>query len=213
MTDGHTDYGTLFDTTKMTVGGAAGVLTVDQVPAGDAYGAANSQRYAFQWGVDANPADTGTFTAHTRIVAPFAGPHPHRLPVDGPRHRHRRPGQLRQARRERQQRLARACSSCTEVGGSDTARPVAPVAMPGPDAVDLYLTVDPAAATVQPSYRVVTAGVAGPLHLLGGTAPIPAGWLTSTSRGLAVGIIATSTGGPTFPATWSVLEAVAGAPS
>jgi hypothetical protein len=55
--------------------------------------------------------------------------------------------------------------------------------------------------------------VAGPLHLLGGTASIPTGWLTNASRGLAIGIIATSTGGPTFPATWGVLEAVAGAPS
>jgi outer membrane protein assembly factor BamB len=212
MTDGVTDYNKLFDTTKMTVGGAAGVLTVDQVPPGDAFGAANSQRYAFQWGVDANPADTGTFTAHTRIVGPFAGLTPTGFQSMGL--------YIGNGDQDNYAKLVVSANNgspgvqfLTEVGGSDTARPVAPVTMPGPDAVDLYLTVNPAAGTVQPSYRVVTAGVAGPLHLLGGTASIPTGWLTNASRGLAIGIIATSTGGPTFPATWGVLEAVAGAPS
>ena len=212
MTDGHTDYANLFDTTKMTVGGAAGVLTVDQVPSGDAYGAANSQRYGFQWGVDANPADTGTFTAHTRIVGPFAGLTPTGFQSMGL--------YIGTGDQDNYAKLVVSANNgspgvqfLTEVGGSDAARPVAPVAMPGPDAVDLYLTVDPATATVQPSYRVVTAGVAGPLHLLGGTAAIPTGWLTNASRGLAIGTIATSTGGPTFPATWGVLEALAGAPS
>ncbi len=57
----------------MTVGGAAGVLTVAQVPPGDATGTTNTQQYAFQYGVNANPSNTGVFTAHTRIDAPFAG--------------------------------------------------------------------------------------------------------------------------------------------
>ena len=98
-----------------------------------------------------------------------------------------------------------------EVGGTPTAEPVAPLALPGPDAVDLYLTVDPAAATVVVSYRVTTNAEAGPLIALGEYA-IPAAWFASTTRGLAIGIIATSSGGPTFPATWSVLEATSGAP-
>src|SRR5918996_3996845 len=55
----------------MTAGGAAGVTTVDAVPEGDAYQANNTQQYGFQFGVRA-PA-TGVFTAHTRILAPFAG--------------------------------------------------------------------------------------------------------------------------------------------
>ena len=46
--------------------------------------------------------------------------------------------------------------------------------MPGPDAVDLYLTVDPAANTVQPSYAVTTNGVAGPRKALGGPVSMPA---------------------------------------
>ena len=99
-----------------------------------------------------------------------------------------------------------------EVGGTPTAAPVAPLALPGPGAVDLYLTVDPVAATVAVSYRVVTNGTAGPLIALGSHA-IPASWCTNPAIGLAIGVIATSAGGPTFPATWSVLEATSGAPS
>jgi len=69
------------------------------------------------------------------------------------------------------------------------------------------------AATVQARYRITTGGVAGALTALGGPEPIPSAWLTSTVQGLAVGIIATSAGGPTFPATWHLLEATLGAPS
>ena len=35
----------------MVVGGAAGVLTIGDVPAGDAYRASTTQRYGFQFGV------------------------------------------------------------------------------------------------------------------------------------------------------------------
>jgi hypothetical protein len=84
--------------------------------------------------------------------------------------------------------------------------------MPGPDAVDLYLTVDPAANTVQPSYRVTTNGTVGPTQNLGGTTSVPAGWLGGAS-GLAVGIISTSGNAPDFAATWDSIEVVPGAPS
>lgn len=80
--------------------------------------------------------------------------------------------------------------------------------MPGPDAVDLYLTVDPDAATVEPSYTVTIDGVSGPRTELGGPEPAPPGWFDGTSA-LAVGIISTSAGpGVEFAATWDLIEAV-----
>jgi hypothetical protein len=100
-----------------------------------------------------------------------------------------------------------------EVAGNDTVDPVAPVTLPGPDAVDLYLTIDPSTGITQASYRLTTGGVAGPLVTLAGTETVPSGWLTSSTQGLAVGVIATSAGGPRFPATWSALDATLGAPS
>src|SRR5207245_6271871 len=57
MTDGRTSYEGLYNANNMVVGGAAGVLTISQVPAGDATGSTNTQQYAFQYGVNANPAN------------------------------------------------------------------------------------------------------------------------------------------------------------
>ncbi len=95
-----------------------------------------------------------------------------------------------------------------EVGGTVTVRPGANVTLPGPDYVDLYLRIDPDAATVQPRYSVTAGGVTGPLTDLGGSEPVPSGWFTG-STGLAVGIISTSSGpGVPFPATWDFIEAV-----
>jgi hypothetical protein len=95
-----------------------------------------------------------------------------------------------------------------EVGGTVTNRPGANVTLPGPDYVDLYLRIDPDAATVQPRYAVTDGGITGPLTDLGGSEPVPSGWFTG-STGLAVGIISTSSGpGVPFPATWDFIEAV-----
>ena len=94
-----------------------------------------------------------------------------------------------------------------EVGGVPTWRPQAPVTLPGPDAIDLYLTIDPASGTAQPSFTVTTAGTTGPRTTVGGPEPIPASWLSGTA--LAAGIISTSNGpGPPFPATWDFFEVV-----
>ena len=66
------DYLDQFDRSKMTTGGAAGVVTVDDADDGDAFEGFNAQRYGFQFGVKARPAD-GPFLVHSRIEAPFAG--------------------------------------------------------------------------------------------------------------------------------------------
>ena len=211
MADGRTSYDGLYDVNNMTVGGAEGVLTISQVPAGDATGSTNTQQYAFQYGVNANPANTGVFTAHTRVDAPFAGVTP-----QGNQSMGLYIGTGDQDNYAKVVLTANGGSPgvqfVEEVGGTPTADPVAPLTLPGPDFVDLYLTVDPAAATVVVSYRVTTNGNAGPLITLDPVHSIPASWCTSTTSGLAIGIIATSDGGPTFPATWSVLEATSGAP-
>jgi hypothetical protein len=100
-----------------------------------------------------------------------------------------------------------------EVSGTDTMQPVIPLTLPGPESVDLYLTITPSSNTAQASYRVTTGGVTGPLIPIGTTIQFPSAWLTQANRGLAVGVMATSSGGPTFPATWSILETRTGAAS
>jgi N-acetylneuraminic acid mutarotase len=204
MSNGNSNYENQFDPAKMTAGGAAGVTTVDEVSPGDARGAGNDQKYGFQFGVDANPATNGKFTAHTRIQTPFAGMTPQDDQSMGLF--------IGNGDQDNFVRLVTAANGgaggielSKETAGQLTELPPAPVSMPGPGAVDLYLTVDPDAATVQASYTVTTGGSTTPRNGLGDAVSIPTAWLTG-SRGLAVGIISTSAGAPTFPATWDFIE-------
>ncbi len=204
MTNGTSNYESLFDPTKMTAGGAAGVATVDEVSEGDAYGTTNTQEYAFQLGV-MPPADS--FTIHTRVLAPFKGITPQGDQSMGMF--------IGTGNQDNYAKLVVSANGgaggiefLKEIGGMPTARPQAAVALPGPSAIDLYLTVNPVAATVQPSYTVTSAGVTGPRTAIGGPEPIPASWLSGPSA-LAAGLISTSNGpAPTFAATWDLLEIV-----
>jgi len=203
MTNGSANYETQFDPGKMTAGGAAGVVTIDEVPAGDAKGAANNQQYGFQFGVDPSSA-AGKFTAHTRIQAPFAGMTPQGNQSMGLF--------VGNGDQDNYVRLATSANGgfggihlSKEVAGAFSDLPQTAVSMPGPAFVDLYLTVDPSAATVQASYSVTTGGSTSARTSLGGPQSIPSGWLTG-SNGLAVGIISTSAGAVPFPATWDFIE-------
>jgi N-acetylneuraminic acid mutarotase len=202
MTNGTSDYASLFDSAKMTAGGAAGVATVDEVSQGDAFEAQNTQEYAFQLGV-LPPADR--FTVHTRILAPFKGIALQDFQSMGMF--------IGTGDQDNYVKLVVSANGgaggiefLKEVNGIPTFWPQAPVALPGPSAVDLYLTVDPAANTVQPSFTVTTAGATGPRIAVGGPEPIPGNWLSGTSA-LAGGLISTSNGpAPPFAATWDLFE-------
>ena len=212
MTDGRSDYASLFDPAQMTAGGAAGAMTVDRVPAGDAYAGVNTQQYGFQFGLNTKPSITSPFTVHTRVIGPFAGVTPQGNQSMGVT--------VGAGDQDNYVKLVVTANGGSpgvqflkEVGGVVSSRPVAPVAMPGPDSVDLFLTVDPTSSTVQPRYRVTTGGVAGPITNLGSTSAVPPAWLASTARGLAVGVMSTSSGAGAFPATWDLIEATAGNPT
>ena len=99
MINGASNYRTLYRSNEMTAGGAAGVLTVDKVSEGDAFGSLNNQEYGFQFGVWARPDGYG--------AVPRAHPHPRailradarRRSIDGAVRWRRRSGQLREDRR------------------------------------------------------------------------------------------------------------------
>jgi hypothetical protein len=205
MTNGSSNYEALFDPDQMTAGGAAGVATVDAVAEGDALGSLNTQQYGFQFGVNADPATTDAFTVRTRILGPFGGLTPQDFQSMGLA--------VGNGTQNGYVKVVTAANggnggvqTVKEVAGTVTQGPMAAVSMPGPDAVDLYLSVDPDAATVQARYAVTSGGVTGPVTDLGQPQPVPAGWFSGSS-GLAVGIISTSRGSaPPFPATWDLLE-------
>jgi N-acetylneuraminic acid mutarotase/glucose/arabinose dehydrogenase len=205
MTNGITDYSSLYDPAAMTVGSATGTLAVDAVPDGTAEGASNNQMYGFQRGFDASPATTGTFVVTTKIVAPFASI----TPVSG-----QSMGiTIGTGGQDNYVELSTAAGDGSgaiefrrEVGGSVTNRRSAPVAMPGPDAVVLSLRVDPAKHTVLPRYSVISGGVAGPTVNLGTAITVPSSWFSSAA--LATGVISTSHGsGAPFTATWDYFRA------
>lgn len=205
MTNGSTDYLGLYDPAKMTAGGAAGILTIDEVTNGDCYTSFNNQEYGFQFGINADPSSTPIFEISTRIIAPFSGMTPENYQSMG----------LFFGTGGQDDYIKLVASSnngdggiqfAKEVAGTFTSRPQPAVAMPGPDHVDLFLVVDPAAATVQPYYQVTTGGVTGAKTAIGDPEPFPSTWLTGTT-GLAIGILSTSFGpAPTFPATWDFIS-------
>jgi len=211
MTNLATDYEQLFDETKMTAGGAAGALTVDLVPEGDAKGTTNTQAYAFQLGLKPS-ALAAPFTVQARVMSPFAGLTPQNFQSMGVF--------IGTGDQDNYVKLVTAANGggggiefAKEVSAGYSARTPASVPMGGStpvDHVDLYLAVDPAAGTVQPSFAVTSGGSTGPVTTLGGPEPIPSGWLSGPSA-LAMGLISTSAGpGPEFPATWGFLRAEGG---
>jgi hypothetical protein len=205
MTNGTSNYESLFNPADMTAGGAGGVATVDKVADGDALGSANSQKYGFQFGI--KPPASGAFVAHTRIVGPFAGLTPQDNQSMGLF--------IGTGNQDDYVKVvtyanggAGGVHALKEVGGVASTPSSKTITLPGPDAVELYLSVDPAAATVQPSYAITSNGVTGAPVNVGAALPIPSGWLNGAT-GLAVGIISTSAGpAPEFPATWDFIEVV-----
>jgi hypothetical protein len=93
-----------------------------------------------------------------------------------------------------------------EVGGSvvPAAGRSVNVTLSPTGSVDLFLAVDAATRTVQPSYQLRNGTTTGPRTNLGTPLTLPTNWFSRAA--LATGVIATSGGGTTFPATWDMFE-------
>ena len=203
MTNGVDDYEDLFDPAALTAGGAAGVFTIDSATIGTAGGATNSQEQAFQFGVNV-AGQTAPFTAKTSVAAPFGALTPQLGQEMG--------FFIGTGDQDNYVQIVLSGDSggsvqvMKEVGGVFTAVASQSLALPGPGFVDLNLTIDPIANTVQASYVVD----GGALVVLGSPVAIPSAWLTGS---LAVGLIATDpTNSGTMPVTWDFLGVDAGNP-
>jgi hypothetical protein len=205
MFNGAADYRTQFNASKLTIDDGAGVLTIDQIPAGDAFKALNTQRFGFQIGV--MPA-AGKFTASTRIVAPFEGLQPQESQSMGLFVGNG--SQSNYAKLVIQGSAGGRINFIKELQDVVKAKRNKSLAMSGLDHVDLYLTIDPIAGTIKGSFIATKNGVAGARTKLSKPITIPAKWYDG-SKALSVGIISTSRGvGAPFPATWDSLEVVNG---
>jgi N-acetylneuraminic acid mutarotase len=202
MKNGSTNYQQQYNAAKVTLGSS---LTIDGVPPGDAYKLLNNQRFGFQLGV---MPTAGKFTASTTLEDPFGGLSP-------------APGQSMglfvgtgsqsgYVKLVAQGDTGGRINLTKEIKDALVKRSRHALAMPGPDSVELFLTINPVAGTVKGSFVATIGGVAGPRTKLSKPIPIPASWYDG-SKALAVGIISTSRGsGAPFPATWGSLEVVGG---
>jgi hypothetical protein len=203
MTNGQADYQDLYDPTKMTVGGAAEVLTVEEVPQGDAYSDTNTQQYGFQFGV--NPPDEAFVVEST--VSSFP---------DQPEDFQSAGIQIGTGDQSNYVKLVAAANGgnggvqfAKEVGDTFEDQGTTDDSAVAGGTTTLRLIVDP---TTDPTPNdgsndvAVTAEyeVGGTTTEVGTTA-MPASWLdTSDGSGLAVGVISTSNGADsTFSATWT----------
>ncbi|MBA2558871.1 MAG: hypothetical protein H0V07_03120 [Propionibacteriales bacterium] len=202
MTNGTANYEALYDPTKLTSGGAGGVLTVDQVGPGDALGTANSQAYAFQYGFKLSSAHGAVYTPHTRVLSPFAGTTTAGSESVGL--------QIGTGDQDNYAKLVVSAAGggsirfVKEVGGSVLSSKSANVTLSSTGSVDLFLAMNPLTQKVQPSYQVSDGTTTGPRTSLGGPVALPSAWFSKAA--LATGVIATSGGAPTFPATWDMFE-------
>jgi hypothetical protein len=204
MTNGVDNYQSLFDPSALTAGGAAGVFTIDSATAGTARGATNTQEQAFQIGVHVAD-ETTPFTASTSVLAPFGALTPQAGQEMG----------LYIGTGDQDNFVQIVLSGnnggsvqvMTEFGGIFTTVASQSLPLPGPGFVDLHLTVDPVANTVQAKYLAEN----DQLVNLGGPIAIPAAWLDGS---LAAGLIATDpTASGTLPVTWDYLGVESGAPA
>ena len=203
MTNGQDDYQDLYDPTKMTVGGASEVLTVEEAPQGDAFTTPNDQQYGFQFGV--NPPDE-PFVVET-TVASFP---------DNPDDFQSAGLQIGTGDQSNYVKLVAAADGgnggvqfAKEVGDTFDDQGVTSDSAVAGGTTTLRLIVDP---TTDPdtSNSVDEVAVTAEYEVGGttteiGTAAMPASWLdTSDGSGLAVGVISTSNqAGSTFSATWT----------
>ncbi len=197
MTNGQTDYQGLYDPDEMTVGGAAQVLTVENVPTGDA--TQDDQQFAFQRGFD---APDEPFTVSTTVNG---------LP-ENPSDFQGVGIYIGNGDQDNYLKLITAANGGsggiqfggeTDGGFQTVEQPDdSAVAGPGSD-TDLEMTVYPSNNTVEAYYTPEN----GEETFVGSTT-IPESWLDSSDgSGTAVGVISTSyNAGSTFDATWTNLD-------
>ena len=202
MTNNSSDYTTLFDLDLMTVRGAAGVLTLDSVPEGDALATSNTQEYGFQFGVNISPGDP-ELAAHTRVVAPFAGVEATGSQSIG----------LFIGNGDQDNYIKLVVNNgseggievLTELNGEVAGLSNKDSAVAGSDYVDLFIKIDPSGMRATAFYQITSEGVAGAMQSIGDAIAVPDEWLSGTIK-TAVGIISTSRNGVPFPATWDFIE-------
>ncbi len=201
MNNGNSDYLDQYEPDDITAGGTAGLFTIDAMTEGSAFSTLNNQDNAFQFGVNVDTV-TRPFVLQSRIRSPFGGSTPADFQNMG----------MFFGTGDMSNYIKLVIHSNGGAGGleylqevNDIVSPfpitkVYPAPVVGAAYVDLYLTIDPIAGTVQPSYSIN----GGFQVNLDGPRSFPLEWVEEV---VAAGIIGTSNGpAPEFPATWDYIK-------
>ncbi|RDV11969.1 choice-of-anchor D domain-containing protein, partial [Pontibacter diazotrophicus] len=197
------DWYNLFFEENLIAGGAVGAFSVEAVSAGDALGTLNNQENGFQFGVNVS-SKTGPFTVQTTMLGPF-------FDNKVPQNSQSQGLYIGTGDQDNYLKITLNANSgqggievVYENAGQPSSQQFALTGgMPG-SSLELFLSVDPAAGTVQPKYSQDGGAV---INL--GTPVQVSGALLEAIQGspaLAVGIISTSRDAVPFTATWDVIK-------
>jgi hypothetical protein len=219
MTDGVSKPSNLYNDGNITAGGAAGAFTIDEVPAGDALGAANTQQNGFQFGIRPD-ATVQTLTIEARLDNFFSD-------ISNPANGQSAGFFIGTGDQDHYLRIVAAANGGQ--GGiqllfedAGVAKNTFSYAAPGlldaleDDSILLRLQVDATIGVVTPSWSyttgngaATTTGTGGTFALTGDVLAALRGTYTISGKasGLAVGLISTSDGpGAPFTATWEDIK-------
>ncbi|MFN7120219.1 MAG: hypothetical protein ACK4TA_25745 [Saprospiraceae bacterium] len=171
MIDNATNYMSLIDgAEELILGGTSGLYTDPTVSEGDAYSAGNSQRNAFQFGVNVSTA-TGPFTVSTQINGPFFnGALPQANAAQGI--------QIGAGDQNNYVKLvvSQGAGDATVPGFQilfenngliSTNQKVDVANLLTADAIRLYLLVNPATGTIEAKYATIENSILGPIQNIG----------------------------------------------
>jgi len=202
----------LFDPGQLAAGGTSGLMTVENVTSGDAFGSGNSQDNAFLFGVDVD-TNSPPVQISTRLLTPF---------FDGQTPQPWQSFGFFIGTGDQDNYLKVVLNHNGGSGGVEVLLEQSGTAIStqyddadwsnqailSAGQIDLYLQLDPQAGTAQPQ---ISLDQGATLFDLGDPLTLPAAWLSSNdNQGLAIGIISTSNGPsgdtPSFAATWDFLK-------
>ena len=209
---GSTNYLNQFNTNNLSFGGAAGKATVDIVTSGDALESNNNQDNAFQFGINVD-SNSNPFTIHSKIESPFFGINgSQNNPVDfqsyglsignGDQDNYLKIVVMNGVSNGDSVNGIQVLLEDNSIVTHDTKYNITDIL--SANAINLYISIDPAANTGQPFYSI-DGGLT--LNLLGSPITLPTSFLdVSDDQGLAVTLISTSRNATEFTATWDFIE-------
>lgn len=206
MCNGTTDYKDQFDGDNLTAGGAVGIFTVQDVPTGTALNGSNSQKYGFQFGV--KTAGTSSFTVKSAMMPQYFNNSPQGDQSQG----------IYIGTGDQDNYLSVALVANGGLGAIRVTSEASGIAstqlfslsepLPTSKVIRFYITVDATTATAHVHYHfagnspttLTSVPLSGPLLLA----------ITSPSKAMAVGVMASSVGSAPFDATWDYIEVYPG---